>query len=339
MITVCAVVVTRNRKQLLTECVTALLSQTHPLAQLIILDNASTDGTHESLQESGLLQSPILRFVRSEVNRGGAGGFAEGLAEALQAETDWIWLMDDDAEPDHDSLERLLTSPVAAVTSTAALCTSVVHGDRSIDPLHRCQIRRFITPLPTSSYVPGTFPQVDCASFVGLLLRTPVARTVSLPRREFFLGYDDAEYCLRIREQGDIRLVPDSVVTHKIAIGGGEVTFRSVMFNRLLGQHYAAGPWESYWKDLYRVRNFIALKNARQAVGSLELLVLIAGYVAKTLMYDNRPLRRIPWIVRYARKGRRGDFSGPTPEQWSRFAGIASGGGAPRGRRRAGPVE
>ncbi len=325
----CALVVTRNRRELLGECLTALLSQTHALSELVVLDNASTDGTAEWLGAAEIMQSPIVRFARNEVNSGGAGGYADGLRLCLESSADWIWLMDDDAEPRPDALERLLNAPPALGTRAAALCTGVVHPDGRIDPLHRCRMGRFITPLPTSAYGPGSYAPVDCASFVGLLIRGSVARALAPPRREFFLGYDDAEYSLRIREHGEITLVPESVIVHKIAIGGGEQTVRSKLFNRLLGQHYSASPWTSYWKDLYRVRNFVALKRSRGTVGPLELSVLVAGYVAKALMYESRPLRCIPWIVRYALKGWRGDFSGPTPEQWVEFAGRPVAPGTP----------
>jgi hypothetical protein len=40
----------------------------------------------------------------------------------------------------------------------------------------------------------------------------------------------------------------------------------------------------------------------------------------KALLFDPQPLRRIPWIARFAVAGWRGDFSGPTPEQWQELA-------------------
>ena len=42
---VAAVVVTFNRKELLCECLDALLAQTCPLSRILLVDNASTDGT------------------------------------------------------------------------------------------------------------------------------------------------------------------------------------------------------------------------------------------------------------------------------------------------------
>ena len=307
---VAAFVLTRDRKALLVECLRALIPQAD---HVIVLDNQSSDGTRERLEEEGLL--PQIDYHRSEDNTGGAGGYRRGIELALATGADWIWLMDDDAEPRPDALERLLSAPEAADPATVAVATSVVHPDRTVDVLHRCRYGRVITPMPTP-YV--GHPEVDCASFVGLLARADAARAAGLPLAEFFIGYDDAEWSLRLRRGGGvIRLVPEAEMLHKIPVGGTAATGRSRFWNRVLGASYESAPWESYWRDLYRVRNFMWIKTRHDHVGPLEFAALTALYCVKSLLYDERPLRRLPWIVRYARKGRRGDFGGMTPTDWT----------------------
>ena len=53
--TICAVVVTYNRKELLIECLEALLKQTRQLDGIYIIDNSSKDETPELLKEKGFL--------------------------------------------------------------------------------------------------------------------------------------------------------------------------------------------------------------------------------------------------------------------------------------------
>lgn len=312
---VCAFVLTRNRKALLAECLRALLDQTVPVATVVVLDNASTDGTREHLAREGLLDR--VRFERSEVNTGGAGGYRRGVELGVTSGADWIWLMDDDAEPRPDALERLLSAPPARSPRTAAVCSSVVHPDGTLDRQHRCRLGRFITPLPASAYAPGTWADVECASFVGLCVRTGAAQAAGLPLAEFFLGYDDAEYSLRLRHHGEIRLAPEAELLHKVPIGGGGAqTRRGRLMNRAFGLTYAPVPWPAFWRDLYRVRNFMWLKHHHGRVGLPGFVGLVAVYLGKALLYDPQPLRRLPWLVRFAVKGRRGDWSAPTPEEW-----------------------
>src|SRR5215210_913570 len=110
---VCALVLTMNRKRLLLECLEGLRGMTVPVARTVIVDNASSDGTQEVLRERGLLDDPATAYVRLERNLGSAGGYAKGVEVARDQPTDWIWIMDDDAEPRPDALERLLAAPEA----------------------------------------------------------------------------------------------------------------------------------------------------------------------------------------------------------------------------------
>ena len=100
---VVAVVVTWNRRELLAEAVAALRAQSHPLAAIVVVDNASTDGTDVALaSETG------LDVVRLEQNTGGAGGFAVGIEQALTHDPDLVWLLDDDTIPTPDAARELV---------------------------------------------------------------------------------------------------------------------------------------------------------------------------------------------------------------------------------------
>jgi len=129
--TVCAVVVTYNRKNLLLECLEAIRRQTRPVDAIYIIDNASTDGTPEVLKENGYIPelppfnlsepyeiehkisnlvdgNPInVFYVRMYENTGSAGGFYEGVKRGYERGYDWLWLMDDDGLPEKDCLMNL----------------------------------------------------------------------------------------------------------------------------------------------------------------------------------------------------------------------------------------
>ncbi|NUS50267.1 MAG: glycosyltransferase, partial [Nocardioidaceae bacterium] len=94
-VSVVAVVVTWNRWELLQECLAALAAQTHRLAAVVVVDNASTDGTGDLLAR----EHADLDVVTLTENTGGAGGFAAGIERALTHEPDLVWLLDDDTVP------------------------------------------------------------------------------------------------------------------------------------------------------------------------------------------------------------------------------------------------
>src|SRR4051794_36805954 len=105
---VVAVVVTYNRSAMLAQCLAALFAQAVLPAEVVVVDNASTDGTRELVGAAAAPGGCDLRYLRLARNGGGAEGFHFGLRDALQRPCDWLWLMDDDAEPASDCLERLL---------------------------------------------------------------------------------------------------------------------------------------------------------------------------------------------------------------------------------------
>ena len=320
MARVIAAVVTYNRRALLLECLAAILAQTQPVERLLVIDNASTDGTEAALREAGLLDRPEVGYERLSSNRGGAGGFARAVEAARDAGGDWIWLMDDDSEPLPDALERLLAAPPAAEPGVVAVCSKVVYGDGvTIDANQRGHFRRRLLPLPAAEYRPGHHPSLGFLSFVGCLIRADAARRTALPRADFFVWGDDVEYSIRLREQGEIRLVSESVVRHKRVTHSYE-NRRSRFWNRILPGEFWPTPLERFWQNLCGLRNYLWTKRTYEAQGPLSAAGTTVQFMVKALLYDERPLVRLPWIVRFARDGRAGRFVNVAPAEWARMA-------------------
>jgi rhamnopyranosyl-N-acetylglucosaminyl-diphospho-decaprenol beta-1,3/1,4-galactofuranosyltransferase len=315
---VCALIVTFNRRELLARCIDAVLAQSEPVAELLVVDNASTDGTPELLRERG------VRFIRLEENGGSSGGFAAGVAAAREAEADWLWMMDDDAEPAPDTLARLLASAAAREPDTAALCPAVARPDGSIDLGHRGRWRRKPRPLPLDAYRDGTAPELDFFTFVGLLLPMRVARAADPPKADLFIWCDDYEYSFRIRRHGRIRLVPEARILHH-DVGQAHTNRRSRFWNRLLGWSFVPTRVEDFWRNLCGVRNYVWIKKTYEGQGAVSSAGTIAQFMLKALLYDDRPLRRLPWIARFGVDGRRGRFRSFTPAEWRRRIGAPRG--------------
>lgn len=209
---VAVVLVTHNRPALLAEALQALREQTLVPSVVIVVDNASDMETRALLSKT-----PGVDVLRSDLNLGGAGGFALGMHCALDMGAHWMWLMDDDAIADHRALEKLKSRLDVAPGCTAVLCCTVVESGE-VARVHR---RYFDPLLGTERLVPSRAYgakacRVDTASFVGFLVSAVAVRSVGLPNPAFFLSYDDTEYSLRLGLAGfGIWLVPESVIVHK----------------------------------------------------------------------------------------------------------------------------
>src|SRR4051794_12189716 len=103
---VCAVLVTYNRSTLLREALAALLRQTRPVERILVVDNASTDGTRSMLGD----EFPQVDVLTLPENVGSAGGFHAGIAHAFGRGFEWIWTLDDDAIAEPSALAALLAA-------------------------------------------------------------------------------------------------------------------------------------------------------------------------------------------------------------------------------------
>ena len=205
---ICAVVVTRDRLALLQQCIDALRAQSHRPDRVLVVDNASGDGTAAWLAEQG-----DVEVLRLEQNAGGAGGFHAGLRRAHRDGAEWAWLMDDDTIPRPGALEALLRPDTDAILRASV----AVWKDGRLHPMNVPGLERErIDPL-----VDGAAERVlplRTATFVSLLVHRTAVDRFGLPEARYFIWSDDIEYTARVtRGGGPAVLVPESVVEHRTA--------------------------------------------------------------------------------------------------------------------------
>ena len=156
MTIVAAVVVTYNAPETLCRCLAALREQTRKPDLVIVVDNASTPPAAPDL--TGL----DISVLRSEMNGGPAGGFANGLERFLETEARYAWVMDDDCEPDPQTLAMLIAD-----------------ADEST----------IVVPAQVSATGTRNRP-----AWGAVLIPRRVVETVGVPRRDFVWWCEDTEY-------------------------------------------------------------------------------------------------------------------------------------------------
>ncbi|WP_230421176.1 glycosyltransferase [Actinomadura soli] len=219
--TVAAVVVTYNRRELLDEALTALGAQTRVPDRVIVVDNASADGTADMVHA----RFPDVDLLTLPRNVGGAGGFSAGIARALDGDADLLWLLDDDTVPEPGALEALLAARRRGATgadgSPTLLASRVVWTDGRDHPMNTPRPK----PRPTAAEsriarAAGCVP-IRSASFVSVLVDAEDVRERGLPVADYFLWNDDFEFTTRLLRGRRGLLCPDSVAVHKTREFGG----------------------------------------------------------------------------------------------------------------------
>jgi len=273
------VVVTFNRCTLLERCLLAIGAQTHPPHRLVIVDNASTDGTRNWLAEWVPEHAVYAECVPLAENLGGAGGFAEGLRIAIERGADWVWMMDDDAEPHPEALAELLkiaNDPANVYGSLATHGTNTSWSTDLIDPPQR-NVNEVIAVPPSA--------RVRSLPFLGFLIHRDLVERIGLPDAGFFIAADDVEYCIRASLTGaQIIIAGKSHIEHPMAKRSITRVFGTdVIYLRL-------PPWKRY----YDTRNRLLI--ARKYYGIRLLTQTIPGSFVRlftALMYEPRKLAQL----------------------------------------------
>ncbi len=211
-----AAVVTYNRCALLERCLDHLATQSRAPDEVLVINNASTDGTLQMLASR-----PVS--VISQPNVGSAGGWHRAIAYALERGFDAVWLMDDDGYPDCAALgqlEEVLTGDVVCASSV------VVHEDdpdRFVFPfsllnaggnpvlLARRRKVRTVTELKTIS-PEGRYPFAHL--FNGALISTRAIRDIGNVERRYFMFGDEVDYLLRLSRIGKVLSITDAIHRH-----------------------------------------------------------------------------------------------------------------------------
>jgi rhamnopyranosyl-N-acetylglucosaminyl-diphospho-decaprenol beta-1,3/1,4-galactofuranosyltransferase len=209
---VTAVVVTYNRRELLLEALAAVHAQSHAPDAVIVVDNASADGTAAAVRA----RYPGARLAELKHNTGGAGGFAYGLALALADGADLVWLMDDDTVPEPDALRAMLGARAGHPGAPPALIASrVLWTDGRPHPMNTPRVKPFATRAERLAAAASGCQPIRSASFVSILVDAVEVRRRGLPRADYFLWNDDFEFTARLLRGNSGLLCPASVVVHK----------------------------------------------------------------------------------------------------------------------------
>lgn len=210
-LSVWATVVTHNRLDMLKNCIEALRLQTRRPDKILVVNNASSDGTQEWLEEQ-----PEVHFI-TQVNLGSAGGQYTAFKTAYEGGADWVWTMDDDVIADPDALETLLGA-LDIVPDASFLCSLVESG---MEPGLIMNVPEINKRRPKQNYyyqwpkyLGKGLVEIESATFVSLLVSAAAIRKAGYPAKELFIWGDDTEFTQRCASVGEGYLVGESKVKH-----------------------------------------------------------------------------------------------------------------------------
>lgn len=238
---VASVTTAYNASRILPRQIDALLRQTRPVDEIIVVDNNSRDNTVAMLAD----RYPHVTVIRMEENGGVGGALSAGLEYALlRRKHDWVWTFDDDSVPEDTALDVLVRSVNIAGPNIGIMASLPVHTQTGTCYPPLLWRNGFVKPRAQVLCEDIWFADLVISS--GSMVSRAVAETIGLPRRDFFMDFVDYEYCLRTRLNGyKIAVATKSRFAHEI---GDARRIQLLGFSKL---------WPNYapWREYYMSRN------------------------------------------------------------------------------------
>ncbi|WP_048182368.1 glycosyltransferase family 2 protein [Methanosarcina sp. MTP4] len=263
------VILSYNSREDLEECIPSLISQSYADFEIIVVDNASTDGSEEFIRAN----YPEIKVVQTGKNLGYPAGNNAGFEVA---EGEYIVVVNPDTVADPEWLAELIKPLKSDSTITATTSKILIYYQK--DRINTCANTNHHTGLtfcrglnkPASEF--NNCQEVGAVSGCSFAIRSDMLKDLNGFDPDFFLYQEDADLSWRIRFAGGrIMYVPESVIYHKFKL--------------------SIAPWKEFY--LERNRYLILLKN----FDSKTLLLLFPSLVVTEIVTTSHAVLNGPKYV------------------------------------------
>ncbi|HKF21520.1 MAG TPA: glycosyltransferase family 2 protein [Candidatus Angelobacter sp.] len=240
------IIVSYNTVGLLRNCLVSLRNSEAAGSEIIVVDNASGDGSAEMVQA----EFPAVRLIKNGENLGFARGSNQGIREARGK---YILMLNSDTVT-HQGAVRAMTEFLESNADAGAVTCKLLNEDGSIQAtisdrpgpvlllfrllsmsqlVTRDRHRRFLGSFGfvlgrtirgyLAPYCAGIEPfEVENASGACLMVRHAVLDSLGLLDERFFMYFEDMDLCRRIRGAGwKLYYLPQVEITHLVGKSSG----------------------------------------------------------------------------------------------------------------------
>ena len=233
------ITVNYNGLDLTVELLNSIRKLTYSNLETFVVDNASRENPQTFLAQ----HYPEVHFIRSEQNLGFAGG--NNLA-VRQAKGDYLFFVNNDAEITEGCLNRLISlfehHPKAGMVSPM-ICYFNESKSTEFDLIQYAGITQVNSWTARNTTVgekeldKGQFPKPEQTAYghgAAMMIRREVIEKIGFMFEDFFLYYEELDWCERIRGAGfEIWVEPRAKIYHKESATVGTMsTMKTYYLNR-----------------------------------------------------------------------------------------------------------
>ena len=307
------------------DCLRSLYTLNTPPGLILVVDNHSTDNScADIIQAWQQWAFPVVTsnsfhittehaiFLALPTNEGFSSGNNAGIQYALKNPTfQAIWILNNDTEVLSDALDNLCTClnghPKAGIAGSTLV---YAHGHRTVQCAGGFNINKYFGTTTAvcghndlsavlQTPVAEITPQIDYLCGASMLIKREVFDRIGLFREDYFLYYEDAEFCLRATNaRFTLAWAPSSIVYHK---EGGSTAAKSAVQDREF--HRPA------WVDYLSLRNRVYMMRKHYPWALPLVLLSYLGVMVNRIRRGQAD--RILLVCRAAWDGLRGHMGKP----------------------------
>ena len=278
-------------------CLESLARLEYPDYQVVVVDNASTDGSEAELRR----RHPNLMLLQSGANLGFAGGNNVGLRYALDRSAEYVWLLNNDTLVEPDALTQLVAKlqrePALGLCGSTLLYEAQrdtvqalggAHYNRWLGTVaHLGQHEPWPQKLDTERLERRVEGRLSYLIGASTLASRRFLETVGLLQPDYFLYFEELDWAARAKGRFRLGYAAQSIVYHKegSSIGGTD----------------RAKAAKSYTADLYALKNRVRF--TRRFYPYALPTVYLGLFVALANRLRRRQWRRATLILRVMLRG------------------------------------
>lgn len=208
-----------NGKKDTLECLASLQKVAYPNAQTIVVDNGSSDDSVAVLRKN----YPHMPLLENGANLGFAGGNNPGIEWALRHHAEWILLLNNDTIVAPDFLDALMRAakehPKAKILGPKILRYDKPEIIDHLGGFWNSELGEFV--CPDSGERDHPYFHMRAADYVcgaALLMHRSVPETIGLLESDFFLFWEESDFCYRAKRAGfEVWTAPEAKIWHKVS--------------------------------------------------------------------------------------------------------------------------
>jgi len=265
------VVLNYNGGNFIKKCLASVFKNDYPNFEVVVVDNNSSDGSLE-MAKSNFSKA---NFIKNEENLGFAVGNNVGIRFSLERMADYICLLNNDAEVEKDFIEKLVEA--LEKEQGAGIAGPVVfNGENKQVWFSKGKIKWLtMKAVHSAKFETKNIYQSDFISGCAIMIKAEVFNEIGLLDEDFFLYWEDVDFCYRAKKAGFNSMVVTSAWAYHFEKSQSNLenkTYWLVVSGLIFFRKNAPlllRPWIGTYVFLRRIKNFWDLLFGKKALAPI----------------------------------------------------------------------